>query len=227
MLFFQRPKRPLIFMVHGFGSRLASEFDELDAFLKEHQYPTMRFNIYDVSDDNDSAWNVWIRRCEEKMKEALAQNEQVVVIGFSMGGVIASYLASIYPVQSLILVAPAFQFLDYAKIEQASVNKIRSIISSASRDHKGLGSSQTRCFMDIISHFKDSIEHVSCPVLILHGLDDEIIPLRSSRKAYERIGHSRKRMLFIADGRHRMLYDGQVEPVCFALILDWLEGKLI
>ena len=58
----------------------------------------------------------WVQRCEAKLSLAIKENPNVILIGFSMGGVIASYLASIYKVQSLILCAPAFEYLDIKKV---------------------------------------------------------------------------------------------------------------
>lgn len=71
--------------------------------------------MYDLNNPNDANYKDWVQRCEAKLSLAIKENPNVILIGFSMGGVIASYLASIYKVQSLILCAPAFEYLDIKK----------------------------------------------------------------------------------------------------------------
>lgn len=44
--------------------------------------------------------------------ELTAQNADVILIGFSMGGVIAAHLAAVKPVKKLILLAPAFNYIN-------------------------------------------------------------------------------------------------------------------
>ena len=51
-----------------------------------------------------------------------------------MGGVIASYLASIYKVQSLILCAPAFEYLD--------IKKVTGLFKKSDKEKKGPSSKQ-------------------------------------------------------------------------------------
>ena len=72
--------------------------------------------MYDLNNPNDANYKDWVQRCEAKLSLAIKENPNVILIGFSMGGVIASYLASIYKVQSLILCAPAFEYLDIKKV---------------------------------------------------------------------------------------------------------------
>lgn len=223
-LFFKK-KLPTIVMIHGFGSKLMTEFDPLYAYLKKLGYPIIRFNIYDIKDPEDADYKEWISRCEKQMNLAFSKSKDVVLIGFSMGGVIASYLASIYPVKMLILVAPAFYYLDSQKVGQAIIAKTMP----SSKEKEGLkpSSAQTNAFQSIVSNLRESIRHVTCPILILHGSEDEVINPKSSKRSYAKIPHNRKRLIYLEGGKHRMLYDGTLEKTAFQLIRDMLEGKLL
>lgn len=222
MNLFKRKKKPLVVTVHGFGKNLSSEMDGLCAFLKGHGYETVQFDIYDLENSEDADARQWVRRCEKKMQEAFSKSRRVILIGFSMGGVIASYLASIYRVEKLVLVAPAFRYLDLEKIAR-SVS--RSVTGKGRQDVPG--SAQTKAFRDVVALCKDSVTHLQCPVLILHGTADEVIDPASSREAYGKIPHERKRLLFLEGAHHRMLYDGQMEETADRLILDFMEDKLM
>ena len=182
MLF--RYERPILFTVHGFGRNVSNEFNPLAAYFKKKHYPVVQFNMYDLNDDNDVDYNQWIQRAEDKLRHTLKAGRPVIILGFSMGGVIASYLASIYPVRSLILVAPAFQYLDLPKVTKQGVKFVKEL---GNKEKDEAASKRTKAFTRIVSNYKESINAVDCPVLILHGLNDEVIPLDSSKNAYEKI----------------------------------------
>ncbi|MGN1276209.1 MAG: alpha/beta hydrolase [Floccifex sp.] len=208
-------KKPVIFTVHGFGKKLSHEFDPLANYLKKKHYQVIQFDMYDLKDTEDVDYKKWIQKAEVKLQEQLRKKKEIIVIGFSMGGVIASYLASIYPVKTLILCAPAFQYLDFSKISAQGVKLIKNI--SKGKESHSMSSSQTKAFTEIVSHYKTSIEHVTCPVYFLHGSDDEIIPVESSKNAYKKVS-GYKRMFVIEGGFHRFLYDGRMEQSAFVLI---------
>lgn len=220
MRLFQRKKKPLVVTIHGFGKNRSSEMDSLCAFLKSHGYDTLQFDIYDLDNGLDADWKEWLRRCERQMHEALAKNRRVILVGFSMGGVIATHLATIYNIEKLVLVAPAFRYLDLEKVT-------RSLASSLSGRNKTAvpSSEQTKAFREIVDNCRNSIDHVSCPVLILHGTADEVISPSSSTEFFARIPHERKRLLYLEGAHHRVLYDGQMEETADWIILDFIEGK--
>lgn len=222
MFFKRKEKKPIIITIHGFGKQLHHEFDPLATYLKARHYTVIQFDIYDIKNENDADYKKWIQRCESKIEEVLAQKREIVLIGFSMGGVIASYLASIFKIKKLILVAPAFQYLDIQKITQQGIKTIKKI---GSKEKSIPSSKQTKAFTDIVAQYKESIAMVDCPVLILHGTNDEVIPMDSSKAAYKKI-HSPKRLIWIEGGKHRMLYDGKLEQTCFCILLQMIEDNL-
>ncbi len=67
------------------------------------------------------------------MRKALGDGRRVTLIGFSMGGVIASYLASVFDIRQLILCAPAFNPVDFSKIQKIGKNIITSSASHSGR----------------------------------------------------------------------------------------------
>lgn len=218
----KRKKKELIVTIHGFGTKASDEMKPLAAYLRQEGYKVITFDIFNPRNPKDSNPARWISRCEDEIRKALAQNEQVVLIGFSMGGVIASYLASIFPVKKLILVAPAFNYLDLSKIEQVG----KGILSGGGSSSE-LTTAQKQAFMNVVSRYRSSITAVDCPVFLIHGTADEVIPPRSSRKAYYAIPHERKRLFYLEGGKHRLLYDGKLEKSAFALIRDFLQDNMI
>ncbi|MBB5182266.1 alpha/beta hydrolase [Catenisphaera adipataccumulans] len=226
MFFFRSKPKPVIVTIHGFGKRLHHEFDPLADYFRQRKYEVIQFDIYDVDNAQDADPDVWIKRCTQQMKKVCAQHDNVVLIGFSMGGVIASYLATIFPVKRLILAAPAFQYLDTRKIVEYGVKAVNKWRKSEPETPEKPSPEQTNAFTSIVSQYKDSIENVYCPVLMIHGTDDEVIPPASSRNAYKKIP-GKKLLLFIEGGHHRMLYDHTLQDEIFPILELMTEGKLI
>ena len=225
MRFFQRKKRPVIVTIHGFGQRLHTEFNPLANYLKKEKYEVIQFDIYDITNPQDANEKEWIARCEQKMQKVCSQSNPVILIGFSMGGVIASYLATIFPVQQLILVAPAFEYLNAQKIINQGIKVVKNMTSSPTKSNSKPSNEQVQTFMSIVSNYKESITQVSVPTLILHGTDDEVIPISSSKNASKKMSNYHQLILF-EGGKHRMLYDNTIQEQIFPIILCMIEGKL-
>ena len=121
--------RKAILIIHGFAGGTYDEEDlanflELDPFYDVFQFtlPGHKKNLSKVK------YEEWINYSEEKLRWLIDNNyKSVYLIGHSMGGVIATYLATKYKeVKKLVLAAPAFQYL---KVENEKL-KISSSIKS-------------------------------------------------------------------------------------------------
>ena len=151
--------------------------------------------------------------------------DHITILGFSMGGVIASYLATIYPVEQMILVAPAFQYLNATKIMEYGMKGLRALRNPEPSPSNMLSSEYVYGFTEVVAQYKESITQVDCPVLFLHGSDDEVIPVSSSKDAYQKV-LGKKLLLQVEGGKHRMLYDNTVQNQLFPIIQLMMEHKI-
>lgn len=223
-MFFKFRKKPIVLTVHGFGQKRHHEMDDLAAFLSRQGYEVIQFDLYDLNNPSDADIHKWIERAEQAMKKALSKSSEVYVVSFSMGGVISSYLATIYPIKALVLVAPAFQYINLQLAKTITMKTFSSTSPSAS---KAPSKAQTKAFTEIVSRFKESIAHVTCPILILHGTKDEVIDPSSSHSAFKKIDHPKKCLLYLEGAPHRLLYTKEFEKPAFSIILSMLQGKLV
>ena len=109
--------RKAILLIHGFAGgnydynslgndlELYNSFDVFTFTLPGHE----RMIIDKVTRED------WIKKAEDEIEKIINANyKEVYVIGHSMGGVIASHLASKYKeVKKLVLAAPAFHYLAF------------------------------------------------------------------------------------------------------------------
>ncbi len=110
-------------------------------------------------------------------------SEEIVIWGASLGGAIATYVASRQPCSHLILMS-TFSSLDDLILDS------------------GFGWLATcftyllRCFISNLN-CKDWITEVACPVIILHSPYDNLVPFSNALRLYNNISHSQRDFIVI------------------------------
>lgn len=132
--------------------------------------------------------------------------DKIVIWGESLGGNVASYLASKYKVRTLIMFCTFSSIYD-AVMQQTSPLWLRA------------GVSVMRLWMDMLPS-KKYMNDVECPVIIIHSREDNIIPFSNSMELYDSVKHENKVLIPIS-GDHA---DPHISPVVlveiFSRILD-------
>lgn len=109
----------------------------------------------------------------------------VIVIGSSLGGLTAAWVGEKYPqVQRLVLLAPAFEFLAHwlprlgeEQLHQWQTEQYLPIYHYGEKRSLPLHYQ----FVTDAAQYQDEQLQRPIPTLILHGRDDEVIPIAASR----------------------------------------------
>ena len=219
----KRKTRPLIICVHGFGRRRADEFIPLVDALGE-DYDIVIPELYDQRYIEDNVWHNWVSRAEEEIIKASKENREIILIGFSMGGVIATYLASRFNVKKLILLAPAYEYIvQQAKTKVASI--VKPQVEPISK-YLDLPTEFYPTFMDVVENCRDSVANVSCPVLMMAAINDRVISYKTSLKYYEKIPHENKKCVIFAEGQHDLLGDNKLSKLTINNIRAFIEDRI-
>jgi uncharacterized protein len=109
----------------------------------------------------------------------------VTLIGSSFGGLTAAWLGEQFAqIQRLVLLAPAFQFLNFwqprlgvAQMQQWQQTGELQVYHYAAQQMLPLSYQ----FLTDLNQYDESRLQRELPTLILHGLQDEVIPIQASR----------------------------------------------
>lgn len=223
----------VIITVHGYGRRRKHEMDNLVLWAKQDPQlsaiPIIQFDLYDLFDETDCQWRQWISRAKTVINEQELQNRRITLVGFSMGGVIASYLAATSShVEKLILLAPAFQYVNMESVTSAIAKGATSLFNNdAAAAEITLPKTFYSAFTEVVRYCKPYIEQVHCPILLLHGDEDEVIAVKSSIYAYDKIPHAQKKLIILHQGHHRLLMDEKVNWEVYQIMRLFLLGQIL
>lgn len=206
--------RKAILIVHGFAGGVYDQ-ERLNHELElKWNYDVFTFTLpgHEGVLDRDIKYTEWITKAESEVEYLINHGYQTIyVIGHSMGGVIASYLASKYPeIKKLVLVAPAFRyyaFEDGTFSIKNSLVKGKHILDQygfkmvASRFFK-LPTSYVVEFRKIAKENEETCKNVHIPTLIIRGTSDEIVPEDAINLIYEQLDNPYKKIVHLENITH-------------------------
>lgn len=170
--------------LHGFASGPQSAKAQ---FLR-HQFEAVgqTFHILDLN-QGDFGQLTLSRQIQQSLNW-LRGRPSVGIIGSSLGGLTAAWIAqqpsALGRVAKLVLLAPAFQFLDQwlPRLGAATVTHWQEV-GELWVYHYGYGQQQPLSyqFVEDAQHYQDADLTVAIPTLILHGRFDEVIDIQVSR----------------------------------------------
>lgn len=169
--------------LHGFASGPQSQKAQ---FLRSRfQQQQIELQIPDLN--QPSFLDLTLTRQIQQAQAIVEQspNPTVTLIGSSFGGLTAAWVAErCPPVQRLILLAPAFDFLSHwtPKLGAQQMRQWRQV-GQMDVYHHGFQRNQPLRYdfiKDAMQYDEDDLQRM-LPTLILHGRQDDVIPLAASR----------------------------------------------
>lgn len=160
----------------------------------------------------DANYEMWLDEAEQELIALKEQCDRIFVIGFSMGGMIAAYLAAHHPVDKLVLLSTArkvlsFKYLSYyikemiddgfkGKLTENQMfihykDKISEVPFKANLE-----------FMKLVHKTKQYLKDISSPVLIAQGQKDGLVPYQAAYSLGEEIGSNEKEVVIFEQSNH-------------------------
>ncbi len=197
---------------------IAKGYDELAEFFGEMGLNSI---IFDFSGTGLSEGKFRILSWVEDLIEIVEKFKSVHIVAFSLGGVPATYVARLKAVKSIALLATpcCFDVMRKDLIKKAYDHALTK------KSLKGVGS-----FEEFYENFKRDVEDfapvkwidkVRCPILLVHGDRDDVIPFESSKRLYENAKDAY--FLEVRNGGHRLREYG----VVMEIVAKWVAGNYV
>lgn len=232
-------RKKAILMIHGFvggnydfGSlpnelQIYKKFDVFTYTLPSHE----KFIVKDVK------YMEWIDESKKQI-EFLINNgyKEIYLIGHSMGGVIAAYLASIYPqVKKLVLAAPAFRYF-YFKDGKINIKNFNETFKNIPEYFKSEKAEQvisrifktpiatTIEFTKLVTHCQNCVKNITCDTLTIHGTNDIIVPKEGTEYVHNSIKSNTNILINVKNTNHECFTTNRSNDVKF-IIKEFLIKK--
>lgn len=222
--------RKAILIIHGFTGNLYDN-EYLMNYLEYDRW----FDVYAKTlpgHDRDRFCNAkytdWLQFVDNEIEILKALGyKSIYVVGHSMGGVLASYVASRHKeIKKIVLVNAAF---DYINLKQ---NKIDIIHNKDFTKYEHVLEKIMRTspkffveFTKLVKANQNVLENVTCETLVLQSDGDEIIPFETGEKIYNALSSTKKYLTVIKDCSHIALSSDRKEDVSEYIRL-FLKGGL-
>ncbi|MEM0438301.1 MAG: alpha/beta fold hydrolase [Candidatus Micrarchaeia archaeon] len=147
---------------------------------------------------------------------------KIGIFGFSLGGYIA--LAALGKDPSIagtaVLGAPVSNFAD--TFGKADLNEWKSSNMFNSR-HLGVSIGLNYSFYTDGLQYESKLSGISIPVLIIHGTDDDVVPIAQSEALVKRLKSAH---LLRLDGATHSIFSNGYGPTAIDTVVGWFRTKL-
>jgi len=219
-------KGPLMIVLHGFTSSKDKPHTLLACeAMREAGFSTLRVDLYghgrSGGEFRKHTLYKWISNVMTVIREVRKFDfvTEIWLSGHSQGGLVAALVAAMEPeyVKGLVLRAPAFMIPRCAR--EGNMLGVRfDRVPDESEIFKGLTLDGEYIRVARTIHPEEAVDGFAGPVLILHGDQDDVVPLADSKAAAERY---RRGELMVLQGESHHFDHCQAEML--RVIRDWLQ----
>lgn len=232
-------RKKAILLVHGFVGG-TYDFGNLQNELQViRKFDVFTFTLpgHEKMIVKDVKHTKWIEESEKQIEFLIDHGYKTIyVVGHSMGGVIATHLASKYPqVKKLVLAAPAFRYFAFEN-GKISIKGLNDTLKTVPELIKGEGHEKVLErirktpiatlfeFTTLVSKYQDDLKNISCPILTIHGLDDVVVPETGTDLVYNTV-KSKTNILINMSGVTHDCFMKKKADLVKSLIIDFLVKR--
>ena len=211
-----------VYLIHGF-TNTTYEVKKLSNYLSKDGYHIIAENLpghgTNVEECNRVKYADWISSVKEGVAKLSTTCDKIHIIGISMGAVLAMQVATIFPINSIIIVAPVLQFQNQfkARFLLPLLNKLIPFTSKASqysnsKNMKFYGyeyypNKALNEFRKLTNIVRKNLDKVKAPTLMIFSESDKTCIMENHHIIKNEIGSDIKESLILNQLNHVMLDD--------------------
>lgn len=176
----------------------------------------------------------WLMDAELAIRRLQKRVDEVIVVGFSMGGLIAMYLAKRYKVKKLVLLSAAEKYVSPVQLTRDLHVVVNDALHGLLKENSMYQMYKPKLrnvplqavveFLKCVRTVEPYIAHLKMPVFIVQGQLDEIVPSSSAQYLYNKIGSMQKYVYMSESGKHMICYSEDRE-LWFEQVVDFMISK--
>lgn len=173
----------------------------------------------------------WMQSLKEGYERLARHCKYIYIVGQSMGGTLALTLASSYRCAGIMTINAAFSVPCYEAYESTSSPKYIDESLPDTKDssvheivYDTVPVSSIRQLLRFIQDAKTSLSSVLCPVLLLHSVEDHVVPASSAHQVYNTIGSTEKECIPLTNSYHVASMDFD-KDIIVSYCSQFIEGK--
>lgn len=199
-------------LIHGFGGD-RGEVIALATHLEGQGYPVacpqLAGHTGKRADLRGVSYNEWIRAAEKSLVELDKECDSVILIGFSMGGLIAFNLALTHKPLCIITINTPIYYWDIKRIVQNVSDDIKTrkffhtkryIANSAKFPFSALDN-----FQRLLRKTKAILKENTSPLYVLQAIDDDTTRQDSAAYILKHVASDNKKVDYLNNSGHLML----------------------
>lgn len=229
-----------IYLIHGFSSS-TYEMKSLAKFLDSKKIHVILNNLpghgTTIEECNRVQFSDWLDATKKDLAILSSQSKKIYIIGCSMGGLIALYLASIFPVNGVIVGGLVMQFKKpfmtnvvntlFCRILKTSDKKnnfdpnIRKKINFYGYDKYPLIALNE--FRKMIKFIKPKLKNIKSPILLIHSYSDLTSIEENVFLAKKLINNNLLEIFTVNDAHHNLFDINPNQKQIFKKISEFLD----
>ncbi len=207
--------------IHGFTGA-PYEVEPLVDYLQQHT--DWKFVVPllpghgDTFSLKDSTCTDWIDCAELALQKLFEECEEVYVIGFSMGGLIAAYLTARYSISKLVLLSAAAKYVNPAQIKEDIREMVQDLRKKQLHENELFlryrekliitPPAAARQFQKVVRIARPELKKITVPVFIAQGTEDGIVPVTSAEYIYKRLSSAERHLYYSPKAKHLICHTG-------------------
>ncbi|MDB4125809.1 alpha/beta fold hydrolase [Candidatus Marinimicrobia bacterium] len=180
-----------IYLIHGFSST-TYEIKKIAKYLSDYGYYVKADNLpghaTSIEDCNATTHEEWLTFLEQQIAYMYTKCDKVIVIGVSMGGVLALHIATVFPLDGVIAASSLFKFKNEFNVRVLArlFHKFKRSIEKSSNFNPDQLKSINRTFYGyseypisalnemrkLVDKVKPKLATIKSPVLLIHAKKD-------------------------------------------------------
>ena len=213
---------------HGFMSDMIGEKPStIQKFCRKHKLDFLKFEYSGHGKSSgkfiDGNITKWTDDAKQLIKSKIKKDKNLIFVGSSMGSWIALNLFKFFKIKlkGFIGIASAPDFLENLMWKKFN-KKIKKIIMTKKIYHLEHGNFTYPLTKQLIMDGRknkvlNKKNDIKIPMVLFHGTNDDVVPLKTSKDILKVYKKSKRKLIKIKNGDHRLSRKSDLKKICSAL----------